>query len=53
MLISAEHEVFLLINVKMLTTFGLQTFMSMKSSILGLSGPEKGWIYYICFLINI
>ena len=32
---------FLLINVKMPKTVGILTFMSRKTSILGLSGPEK------------
>ena len=41
MLNSAEHEVFLLINVKMPTIVGILTFMSRKNSILGLSEPEK------------
>ena len=41
MLISAEHEIFLLINVKMLTIVGVLTFMSRKNSIFGLSEPAK------------
>ena len=41
MLNSAEHAVFLLINVKMQTIVGILTFMSRKNSILGLSEPEK------------
>ena len=41
MLNSAEHEIFLLINVKMPTTVGILTFMSKKNSILGLFEPEK------------
>ena len=32
---------FLLINVKMPTSVGILTFMSMQNSILGLSEPEK------------
>ena len=32
---SAEHEIFLLINVKMATTVGILTFASRKNSILG------------------
>ena len=38
---STEHKIFLLINVKMPTIVGILTFMSMKSSILGLSEPKK------------
>ena len=38
---SAEHEIFLLINVKMPTIVGILTFMSKKNSIIGLSEPEK------------
>ena len=41
MLNSAEHEFFLLINVKMRTTVGILTFMTRKNNILGLSEPEK------------
>ena len=41
MLNSAENEIFLLKNVKMPTVVGILTFMSMKNSILDLSGPEK------------
>ena len=41
MLNSAEHDFFLLINVKMPTIVGILTFMSTKNSILGFSGPEK------------
>ena len=41
MLNSTEHEIFLLINVKMPTTVGILTFMSGKNSILGLSEPKK------------
>ena len=41
MLSSTEHEFFLLINVKMPTIVGISTFMSRKTSILGLSEPEK------------
>ena len=37
MLNSAEHEIFLLINVEMPTVVGSSTFMSRKNSILGLS----------------
>ena len=36
---------FLLINVKMLTVVGILTFMSGKSSILGLSEPKKSPIF--------
>ena len=41
MLNSAEHEIVLLINVKMPTNVGILTFASRKNSILGLSEPEK------------
>ena len=38
MLNSAEHEIFLLINVKMPTIVGILTFMSRKNNIID---PEK------------
>ena len=38
---SVEHEIFLLINVKMPAMVGILTFMSRKNSILVLSEPEK------------
>ena len=38
---SYEHELFLLINVKMPTIVGILTFMSRKNSILCLSEPGK------------
>ena len=41
MLNSGEHEIFLLISVKMPTIVGILTFISRKNSILGLSEPEK------------
>ena len=41
MLNSTEHEIFLLINVKMPTIVGILTFMSRKNSIIGLSELEK------------
>ena len=41
MLNSAEHDIFLLINVKMPTIVGVLTFMSRKNSILSLSEPEN------------
>ena len=41
MLNSTEHEIFLLIDVKMPTIVGILTFMSKKNSILSLSEPEK------------
>ena len=41
MLNSAEHDFFLLINVKMPTIVGVLTFMSRKSGIIGLSEPDK------------
>ena len=49
MLNSAEHEIFLLINVEMSTIYGTATFMSRKNSILGLCEPEKclvSWYFY-------
>ena len=36
----AEHDFFLLINVKMPTIVGILTFVSGKNSILGLSEPK-------------
>ena len=56
MLNSVEHEIFLLINVKMPTTIGILTFMSRKNTILGLSEPEKKlnfliFIYLLVFKI--
>ena len=42
MLNSVEHEIFLLINVKMPTVVGILTSMSRKNSILSLSELEKG-----------
>ena len=36
-----QLKFFPLINVKMLTTVGILTFISWKNSILGLSEPEK------------
>ena len=42
MLSSAENENFPAHNVKMPTVVGILTFMSRKSSIQGLSKPEKG-----------
>ena len=41
MLNSAEHEIFLFINVKMPTTVGILPFMSRKNNILCLSECEK------------
>ena len=49
MLNSTEHEIFLLINVKMPTIIGILTFMSGKNSILGTSEPKKcqiSWYFY-------
>ena len=53
MLKSAEHEIFLPLNVKMPTIVGIfvkmptivgiLTFMSRENIILGLSEPEKSW----------
>ena len=41
MLTSAEHDFFLLVNVKMPTIVGILPFISRKNSILGLSDPEE------------
>ena len=41
MLNSIEHEIFLLINVKMTTIVGILTFMSRNNSFLGLSESER------------
>ena len=41
MLNSAEHDFFLLINVKMPSIVGILKFMSKKNSILSLYDPEK------------
>ena len=41
MLSSTEHELFLLINVKMPIMVGILTFMNRNNSILGLSEPKK------------
>ena len=41
MLSATEHEIFLLINVKMPMIVGILTFMSWENSILGLSEPKK------------
>ena len=38
---SSQLKFFLLINVKMLTIFGIETFICRKNSILGLSEPEQ------------
>ena len=48
MLNSAGHEIFLLINVKMLTVVGILTFKS-KNRILGLSEPEIN-LNFVIFL---
>ena len=45
-------KIFLLINVKMPTTVGILTFMSRKSSILGLSEPEKAEFLDIFILMS-
>ena len=41
MLSSTEHEIFLLISVKMPTIVGMLAFVSGKNNILGLSEPKK------------
>ena len=47
MLNSAEHEIFLLITVKM-PSVGILTSLSMKNSILGISEPKK--LTFLIFL---
>ena len=42
-------KIFLLINVKMPTVFGILTFMSRKKSVIGLSEPEKAECLYIFY----
>ena len=44
---------FLLINVKMPTTVGILTFMSMKNSIPGFSEPKKAEFLDIFILMGI
>ena len=49
MLNSAEHDFFLLINVKMPGAVGILIFMSRKNSGRGLSAPEENlisWYFY-------
>ena len=41
MLNSIEHEIFLLLNVKMPTIVGILTFMSRKNSIFVLAESEE------------
>ena len=53
MLNSAEHDFFLLINVKMPTIVGILTYMSRKSSIVGLSETEKAEFLDILILMSI
>ena len=53
MLNSIEHEIFLLINVKMPTVVGILTFMSRKNSILGLSESEIAEILDIFIFMSI
>ena len=50
---SVEHEIFMLINVKMPTIVGILTFMSMKNSIPGLSDPKKAEFLDIFILMII
>ena len=50
MLDSAEHDIFLLINVKMPNFVGILTFMSMKNSILGLSEPKQAIFFIFSYL---
>ena len=56
MLNSTEHDIFLLINVKMPTIVGILTFRSGKNSILGLSEPKKNnfldFLYLCAFKIS-
>ena len=51
MLNSAEHDIFLLINVEMPTIVGILTFMCRKNSILGLPEPKKAELLNIIILI--
>ena len=53
MLNLTEHEMFLLINVKMPTIVGILTFMSGKNSILGLAEPKKAEFLDIFILMSI
>ena len=50
---SAEHVIFLLINVNMPTIVGILTCMSKKNSFVGLSEPEKTEILSIFILLSI
>ena len=49
MLNSTEHEIFLLISVKIPTIVGILIFMSEKNSILGLSEPIKAEVLDIFY----
>ena len=53
MLNSTQHEIFLLINVKMPTIVGILTFMSGKNNILGLSEPKEAKFLDIYILMSI
>ena len=49
----AEYEHFLLINIKMPSILGISTFMDRKTSILGLSEPDKNKYIDIFMFLNI
>ena len=50
MLISAEHEIFLLINVKMPTIVGILTSMSRQNNFLCLSEPKTTeFLGFFCY----
>ena len=53
MLSSTEHEIFLLIKVKMPTIVGILTFMSGNINILDLSEPKKAEILDFVLLMSI
>ena len=51
MLNSAEHDFFLLMNVKMPKIVGILTFMGRKNSILNLSKPEIKKLNFDIFIV--
>ena len=52
MLNSAEHDFFLLINVKMPAIVGILTLTSRKNSKLGLFEPEKKAAFLDIFILT-
>ena len=50
---SAEHDFFLLINIKMPIIVGILTSMCRRKSILGLSEPKKAKFLNMFTLTNI